>query len=328
VVALLSAGNLVGFDGGPRISIGVGVNYAQRADLLRELLRGEADERHVGRAAGWERRIQALYSSGHLLERELQVDEVLTKATLEIESATDLTKTVAWEKRAQGEVQVGVGGGAAPGPVGLVVAHAGGYLVVLDADRRQEIQTNPCFEASDGSGVCLLPVRLAPWLQVGNFETDQAGQLDVEVEAASGPTRVRAQLFEATVRPLAPAEIRERVLRRWLTGLVQERGGTWNPATVASGLSRLDRRGVARLRATLPTAGPHLAIGVTPGFEPVDMQAIRTADGAVLGEDHSADHYPAFAFAIEQPQAIDLVVAGPNAGATVEIFVFRADPGE
>lgn len=59
VIGVISGGNLVEIDAlGTRVSTGIGVNFAQRADLVRELLSGEADERTSDREAYWQKRLR------------------------------------------------------------------------------------------------------------------------------------------------------------------------------------------------------------------------------------------------------------------------------
>lgn len=58
VVGVLSGGNLVEIDRfGTRVPTGIGVNFAQRADLVRELLSGEAGKSSAEREAYWQRRL-------------------------------------------------------------------------------------------------------------------------------------------------------------------------------------------------------------------------------------------------------------------------------
>lgn len=58
VVGVLSGGNLVEIDRfGTRVPTGIGVNFAQRADLVRELLSGEAGKSATERQAYWQRRL-------------------------------------------------------------------------------------------------------------------------------------------------------------------------------------------------------------------------------------------------------------------------------
>lgn len=58
VVGVLSGGNLIEIDGwGTRVPSGVGVNFAQRADLVRELLSGADPQRAAERGSTWQRRL-------------------------------------------------------------------------------------------------------------------------------------------------------------------------------------------------------------------------------------------------------------------------------
>ena len=60
VVAVLCAVSQVQLGGGePRVLTGGGLSYAQRADLMRELVTGEADGRQPARTAAWKETIKA-----------------------------------------------------------------------------------------------------------------------------------------------------------------------------------------------------------------------------------------------------------------------------
>jgi len=59
VIGVVSGGNLIEIDPqGTRVPTGIGVNFAQRADLVRELLAGDAEARTAEREALWQRRLK------------------------------------------------------------------------------------------------------------------------------------------------------------------------------------------------------------------------------------------------------------------------------
>lgn len=59
VIGVVSGGNLVEINAqGTRVSTGIGVNFAQRADLVREVLSGDAALRTAEREALWQRRLK------------------------------------------------------------------------------------------------------------------------------------------------------------------------------------------------------------------------------------------------------------------------------
>lgn len=59
VIGVVSGGNLVEINAqGTRVSTGIGVNFAQRADLVREVLSGDAAARTAEREALWQRRLK------------------------------------------------------------------------------------------------------------------------------------------------------------------------------------------------------------------------------------------------------------------------------
>ncbi len=76
VVGVLSAVNFT-LISGQRIPSGVGVNFAQRATLLEELLRGQAAENLPNRLAGWDAAVKRLYYSGRLLRTQGGMEELV-----------------------------------------------------------------------------------------------------------------------------------------------------------------------------------------------------------------------------------------------------------
>lgn len=59
VIGVVSGGNLIEINAqGTRVPTGSGVNFAQRADLVRELLAGDAAQRSAEREALWQRRLK------------------------------------------------------------------------------------------------------------------------------------------------------------------------------------------------------------------------------------------------------------------------------
>lgn len=81
VIGLVSAGSVIFMDGR---RIPVGINYAQRADLLGELLEGVADERQAERSQRWAERLkEVLVSPERMLDRiarlELGDAELITE---------------------------------------------------------------------------------------------------------------------------------------------------------------------------------------------------------------------------------------------------------
>ncbi len=77
VVGIIHAGNFSGGWGG-RIPLGVGVDFAQRIDLLRELVEGRAHETLAERSTRLQERLETLYVSAGEIERS-EVREALLK---------------------------------------------------------------------------------------------------------------------------------------------------------------------------------------------------------------------------------------------------------
>lgn len=82
VVALFNAGNVVGIEE-KRISTGIGINFGQRADLLQELIQGDADQRGNQREAYWGKRV-ARYQTPLSILKSQWTDEAATEGFSEL----------------------------------------------------------------------------------------------------------------------------------------------------------------------------------------------------------------------------------------------------
>ena len=90
VVGILSGVNFA-IIAGQRVPTGVGVNFAQRATLLEELLSGKAHERLSMRMVDWENSVKGLYLSAQLMRSEGGLDELLSvwRGTVKAEAGPD-----------------------------------------------------------------------------------------------------------------------------------------------------------------------------------------------------------------------------------------------
>jgi hypothetical protein len=79
VVAVLSAANVVRYSEDLRIATGVGVNYAQRADLVQELLDGRAEGLRQSRAAEWKVALERFASQRDLAASDKPAGEGPTR---------------------------------------------------------------------------------------------------------------------------------------------------------------------------------------------------------------------------------------------------------
>ena len=75
VVGVVHAGNMAGSWRG-RIPLGVGVNFAQRVDLLRELIDGEAEAALAQHVASWRAQLRTLYTSTFERQRETWLERL------------------------------------------------------------------------------------------------------------------------------------------------------------------------------------------------------------------------------------------------------------
>jgi len=78
VVGVLNAGTVIGVSkAGTRITSGANINFAQRVDLVQELIEGTADANQAARTERWTAAIARHYQPGRELHRETRVQRIV-----------------------------------------------------------------------------------------------------------------------------------------------------------------------------------------------------------------------------------------------------------
>src|SRR5262249_40071324 len=79
---------------GARIGSPAQIHYAQRIDLLKELLEGVADTRQTARKAGWTKRIEQLYQPGRQVSAEFLVEDRTKEIQKTLQADGEFTGTL------------------------------------------------------------------------------------------------------------------------------------------------------------------------------------------------------------------------------------------
>jgi hypothetical protein len=97
VIALLNATNMVfiqrGDDEVERTPAAVGINYAMRSDLLREMIEGDVEQIQTERTAFWQQRLTEEFTSGTQIVRETVVEQYREKWITEMGGEGRFTAT-------------------------------------------------------------------------------------------------------------------------------------------------------------------------------------------------------------------------------------------
>lgn len=338
VVAVLSGGNLVGA-GGKRISTGVGVNFAQRADLVAELLEDRAAALSDGRRAGWEQRLREQFESGFVVRRD-----DLTKA-LQNELARRLADPAPgapglpgepWTQVVDTTLALSAGKDGAPPEAVLTpepeVAPGATWLILAGAGRQKEIDVVAAVDEGGPEPAALPSVAAQSWLRYALFEPARAGRLTVKVTGAAGAREVRLIVLKAERTLKREASPLERLKDEWLEVLQREQGQTFAAEEVHRSTERLARTpggpgGQKALTLSFKTAGPYLVAAFAPGLADIDMIVRVAGSGAPLWIDNQTDPTPIGRVAVDAKGLdVEVRVVGPAGGIDYELRVWRAKP--
>jgi hypothetical protein len=325
VVALLCAGNALQFGTGePRVLTGGGLTYAQRSDLIRELVTGQADALQPTRTAAWKETIKRLYPSGWELSRDDAVTTALVGTTQLLEGQSGMR--VAYELKLVSEQHVVA---AAEGARSVDVAgwpvDPGEYLLIADAERALPIELLGSFDDSKGMTTALTSGNVSPAVARCQIDTPIPGALRFTAECLEeDDVGVRCQLYRARTTTMTPVMLRQRLVAAWLMNLETQQGGEWTAGVASSGTATLDAKGTWRSRPQLLQGGEYLISGISPGGERVDLLLFNAGSGQLIAEDRADDHYPTCGFSLEAPLEVEIVVVGPTRGTQAELFILRA----
>lgn len=335
VVGILSAVNFAIVDG-QRIPTGVGVNYAQRATLLEELLSGEAAARLTERIAMWSTSVQQLYDSNRLVRGSGGLDTVVAiwRRQIQNEAGADhvvLTKRVALEFFPLSSLEaaraiVGEDDTVFTTEVEINVKQDDWYLFVVESDGPFDVTIDdPHAVASDisyiplGDGVQGVAFRGEEDGQVtGRIESDGAEQLVYAIEEGDA-----AIARPDNVLRLARDQWRDDLYSRWGTK-VRDNGGL--TAASATGTTTPGVRYYGVERIVLNTYGRYMIAAIAPDRANLDLRIYRVEDGEreLLAEDVQSDWYPYLVVDTDYAIDLEVEVISDDPAVDYDIYMYRA----
>ncbi|REJ69104.1 MAG: hypothetical protein DWQ31_05705 [Planctomycetota bacterium] len=208
VVAVLNAGTVIGFSGsGARITSGANINFAQRVDLVQELLDDTAKSAQAERTARWQRAIARDYERGRSLHRETNVRQTVDDWQDALSFFGDFEVTVseafsdvAIPPKGEGPRELSHTFATRPPHFGLVVASTELNQPAIDLQIRQGEDTVP------GLVDRIRNRTTTDWLKFFAVAFGEEADYTAAVTSAGGDANLALQVFFAERRRRTPEE--------------------------------------------------------------------------------------------------------------------------
>ena len=343
VVGMLSAVNFAML-GNRRIPTGVGVNFAQRANLVSELINDD-DASHAARSSYWNDEIQRLYVSGKVEEKDVDLDALIAGWESQISVALGDTSYVESKDIDTGFFDTNslhanplvlasgddLGVEMYARELELQLAGKGEYLLAAESDGALKL------ELDDDSGVVIKEsIEIRPGLKAISFTADGPVALRGRVLVNTEATEMRYSIREAQPKALTPAIVLEQVKNEWLKGLQSRGGGTVEIVEVGSWSGDVtDKHGTLQVHSatqplTLNAAGPYLVAAIADDRKALDMRLVKTdaTDGTVIAEDDEQDWYPCIAIDADGGTDVLAELFAPEGNTSYRVWLFTTKAGK
>ena len=334
VVAVLSGGNLVGA-GGKRISTGVGVNFAQRADLLSELLEERGATLVDERRKEWVRQLGEQFESGFVVRRDEAALAVMNTIAQRLGDAPPGAPAEPWTQVVDRKLPLApvkeTGGTEAVVEAAAEVTPGATWLVLVGAGQQKEIDLVVTVDSGTPAAAPLPTVAAQPWLRYALFEPTKAGRLTLRVTSPLGARECRLLVLRADRALKREASPLDKIRGEWLEVLERELGRRFTAKEVHASSERLARTeggpgGETVLPFSLAAPGAYLVAAHAPGQADIDMIVRAAGSGAPLWIDNQTDPMPIGRVAVDaKGLKVEVRVVGPAAGIDFDLRVWRAE---
>ncbi len=319
VVGVLNAGNMI-HRGGDRQPSAAGVNFAQRVDLVQELLDKTAATKQKKRGAAWRKRLSQLFDSGYLRRRKRSTAAVQRTITERVEKRSKFRKSVKWDVVHRGELALSSDGDQPSVYKSWKPDKEGVYLVIVMGKRAGPF-TSSVVQSSAGQ-----PIELKAWDNVIRWAVvklvpEAALEIRAETDDDEG-VNLEIHVYRGTEVDITPNDLRERVITMWLRSL----NGKFTAKQAGSTKGTLEENKRWSGTSDEQPPGNYLAVAVSLSGDDIDL-GIRLKDkGPLIAKDEKGDHFPAAGFRLKEKSKIGLLVAGSKPGVEFELHLYRAEP--
>ncbi len=341
IVAVVSAGNFIGStQSGARIGSSAQLNFAQRADLVRELLDGHVDEIQAARTKLWEQDLARYYQPAATVQQgidETQKQQRLAKiaamvaqcraqlsAELEVKDVTqiaDFTGTL---------TDAGAKAGTFTGTKSFSAKNGGSLLVAVVSNKAPSM-TMELFRVVAGARKTSFTSKSYQndWLPYCFFDIDAATDFEAIVSGTDKGAEFTMQAYLFQTGPLTADSLAAAWVNRHLTWRILGYG----PQI----LLPLKTGKLSEINGTSPTygavvpvevlaAGEYLAVAHAPGKQNLKLVVSQQGAAAPLGQDIAGAVWPNCSFTVAGPGRVDISILGPAADVDYELTVYSAGP--
>ena len=281
VVAVLNAGNVIGLTPRARIGSSANIAFAQRADLVRELLDGSAIHKQPPRLAQWRRDIAKNFKPRDVVEVEVKgvrdriANNTITEwkdtqsgsgdYTVKFETLVD--RVLDAKPAAKTEVKL-----ATAGPCFLMAYDVSGenpvFATVVEKDKDKQYTVNS------------LPTNFR-WARFAAFDGHAGGVMAISVASEADAAKIALRAFHAARTRVEPKARLDKLLEVWkkhiptlpgqsvTTEIASESSGKL-PEPLSSG-----QPAVSKNELTLKEAGDYYLFVSTPGDDKIAVVAAR-----------------------------------------------------
>jgi hypothetical protein len=334
VVAVHNAGNVIGQTDEARITSGALINFAQRVDLVGELLDDRADEAQAQRTQQWRQEISRYYSDITTVERgihDVKVAEL--RSQWERKLAADATVEKVDELISQpGQLtDQGAQGKTFQGSQTFDVPQGGKLLVVVAGDANDAVDLT-LYSVVDGGRKNSWPASTFennPWLQYCFITLAAGGRFEANVSGTQQNAGYVLHALLAQLGASTPDTRRETLVANWFNSHVSWQAQKYHAEQLVKKTVTLAATGgpANAFRATAPVSIPagddYFVVARAQGGEHITLSVLRGA-AELLGEDRSDTDLPSVACTVPTKCDLQIAVTGPRAGVVVDIFVYHA----
>jgi len=332
VVAVLNAGNVIGLAPRARIGSPVNIAFAQRADLVRELLEGKANVKQTARRARWQGDIARNFKRRDVVETEVKVvrDRIASNTIRDWRSAQDsggdytVKFTTLSDQTLDAKPITRLEANLAGAGPCLVMAYdvAGDYPVLLRAIEVDQDQERTY------SG---LPTNFH-WARFLRFDGHDGGKVTITVASEADQARIALKAYHA-VRTRIPVEKRlESLLDDWKKSNSKSQLEPVTAEIVSESKGQLpeplspDKPAVSKVELTLEKPGDYFLFISTPGDDKIAMVAARK-DGLRLDQlasDQRGNPTAYGSFRIAAKSDVVIFVLGVKKDVPFDLKLYRA----
>jgi len=349
VVAILHAGNVpaVLTDKVPGVSMhgrmvrlasDSGVNFAQRADLIRELVEGREVEAQAQRAREWHRKIAEIFDSAPKLARKNLLSRLLEFWEVDL-----LTRAKGRFRFTRKEIARFAGALRAPSPKkrATLVKEAtlpgpGPCVVVAVAKKDTAIDLAVLEKSGPNKGKSHAGEKFAarvPWLRRAAFEVPGETTIEATVSKGDAGTEIDVLVYQAEKREYTSADRRAELVALYREQLKQRTKRDYKAQAIHEDRRQLTiKKGPAtdKVEVEVPAKGYYLAVAIPLGEEDIDLTVVEVAGKARnrLAFDTRADPFACVFFEANDKTKVELVVvsSGAPGETTFELHVFQMVP--